>query len=788
IYHNGWIDLDKNGVEDPYENPRLSIDERVDDLLRRMTVDEKTAQLATLYGYGRVLKDPLPTPSWKHRVWHDGIGNIDEDLNGLDKKRIVTDLDWPPSRHARALNEVQRFFIEDTRLGIPADFTNEGIRGLLHTRATSFPCQLAVGSTWDRELVRMIGVVTGREARALGYTNVYSPIADLARDPRWGRTPDSYSEDPYLAGELIYQQVKGIQSQGVVSTVKHFVLYGIPKGGRDGYARTDPECSWLDVEEIFLPPFYRAVHDAGALGVMASYNDYAGVPIEGSRLFLTEILRRQFGFRGYVVSDSEAVENIQLKHRVAGTPLEAVREAIVAGLDVRTDFTEPEVYVDKVRELVRTGQLSMAMLNSRVRDILRVKFWLGLFDRPYVADPAASDAAIRRPDALAASRRAARESIVLLRNQGGLLPLRRNLRRVFVTGPLANNRTAWDNRYGPQQLDFVTVLDGLRRKLGPNCLVDYDQGCDVVDADYPESDVFKEPPSGEVLRRIEAAADKARGADVAIAVLGETDRICREAHGRLSLDLPGYQEDLLEAIQATGVPVVLVLSNGRPLSVSWAASHVPAIVEMWFPGEDAGNAIADVLFGDVDPSGRLPMTVLRTVGQVPFTFPWRPGSQAGDIGMVGGPLYPFGFGLSYTTFAYRALHISPERQGAAGEIQVSCEVSNTGDREGTEVVQLYLRDDYSSTTTFDEMLRGFERVRLRPGETKPVHFTLTPRDLQLYDRNGRWTVEPGRFTVMVGASSADIRLRGNFTITRPDGTAPVEDLLPDERPTSARKP
>jgi beta-glucosidase len=405
---------------------------------------------------------------------------------------------------------------------------------------------------------------------------------------------------------------------------------------------------------------------------------------------------------------------------------------------------------------------------------------LGLFDQPYIDHPAAADALVRTPESMAAAGRAARESIVLLRNEGGILPLRSGLRRVLVTGPLADNPAAWPNRYGPQHLDFVTVLAGLRSKLGPDCEVTYEPGCTVTDERYPESDVEREPPSAAAQAGIDKAVAAARGVDLAVVVLGETNAICSEGHGRTSLDLPGDQEALLEAVSATGVPVVLVLSNGRPLSVNWASRHVPAIVEMWFPGEQGGAAVADVLAGAYNPSGRLPITFPRSVGQIPFNFPARPGSQAHDSGMVDGALYPFGFGLSYTTYAYSNLHVTPGRQGPAGIVSVSCDVTNSGSVAGDDVVELYVRDDYSSVTTFDKMLRGFTRVHLAAGETGTVHFELKPADLQLYDRDGHWTVEPGRFTVMVGASSEDIRLRGYFTITRADGTAPVEDPLPDE--------
>jgi beta-glucosidase len=783
IYHDGWIDLNKNGVKDPFEDPAREAEARITDLLGRMTLEEKTAQMATLYGFPRVLQDELPTPAWQSALWKDGIGNIDEQANGntgWTNNLADPEHDLPWSLHARAINEVQRWFVEQTRLGIPVDFTNEGIRGLLHSKATSFPAQLGVAATFDRELVREIGRITGREARALGYTNVYSPILDLARDPRWGRTTETYGEDPYLVGELGVEQVRGLQEQNVVSTLKHFAVYSIPKGGRDGEARTDPQATWREVQSVYLAPFRRAVRDGGALGVMASYNDYDGVPVEGSSLFLTEILRREWGFKGYVVSDSAAVEFIHTKHRVAPTPAEAIRQSVEAGLNIRTNFTMPAAYVDPLRQLVRDGQLSSAVIDARVRDILRVKYWLGLFDRPYVTEPAAAERLVRAPEHQAVAHQAARESIVLLKNEGGTLPLRRDLQKVLVTGPLADDAHGWWSRYGAQRLDFVTPLAGLRAKLGAGVDVRYVKGVDMKDENFPESDVFKEPPSEKVRAGIAEAVAAAQDVDVVIAVLGETGEISQESASRVSLNLPGYQEELLQALHATGKPVVLVLSNGRPLSVNWAAKHVPAIVELWFPGEEGGTALAEVLTGDFNPSGRLPITFPRSVGQIPLNFPTHPGAQARDGGQVTGPLYPFGHGLSYTTFSYANLQISPERAAADGIITVSCEVTNTGRRAGTEVVQLYLRDDYSSVTWFEKELHGFERVNLAPGRTRTLKFELKPADLALYDRNRQWTVEPGRFTVMLGASSEDIRLRGNFTIVRPDGSAPEEAPLKDD--------
>ncbi|MDR1010759.1 MAG: glycoside hydrolase family 3 C-terminal domain-containing protein [Opitutaceae bacterium] len=800
IYRDGWIDLNKNGVKDPYEDPALPADRRIDDLIARMTLEEKTAQMVTLYGFPRVAKDELPTPAWDTAFWKDGIGNIDEHMNGntgWTNNNPVSPYTLPHSLHARALNEVQRWFVENTRLGIPADFSNEGIRGLLHAKATAFPHEISVGATWDTALAREIARVTGREARALGYTNVYSPVLDVARDPRWGRIVETFGEDPFLISELGLQTVLGIQEQNVVSTLKHFAIYSIPKGGRDGAARTDPQATWREVQTIFLPPFKRAILDGGALGVMPSYNDYDGIPMEASKRFLTDILRGEYRFRGYTVSDSGAVEFIHRKHRTAPTAADAIRQAVEAGLNVRTNFTPPGQYGEPLRQLVRDGKLSISTIDSRVRDILRVKFWLGLFDRPYATAPAAADKTVRSPAHMAVARRAEREGIVLLKNAPAqhatpatpLLPLdARKIKRILVAGPLADadRKHGWWSRYGAQALDFVTPLDGIRAllaKTNPTAEVRFERGVEVKDKNFPESDIYKDAPDADVRAGIAAAVTAAKDTDLIIAVLGETDDLCRESASRINLNLPGYQEELLQALHATGKPIVLVLSNGRPLSINWAAKHIPAIVEMWLPGEEGGGALADVLFGDYNPAGRLPVTFPKSVGQLPYNFPAHPGSQGIDYGQVSGALWPFGHGLSYTTFKYGNLKITPAAQGPQGEVQVSCDVTNTGPRAGEEVVQLYVRDDYSSVITFEKVLRGFQRIAFNPGETKTVRFTLKPEHLALYDRLHQWTVEPGHFTVYIGASSEDTRLEGGFDII--DANAPRETAA---KPTDTTDP
>jgi beta-glucosidase len=765
IYRMGWIDLNKNGRMDVYENPKAHIEERIDDLLSQMTLEEKTCQTATLYGYNRVLKDELPTPEWKKRIWKDGIANIDEHLNGWGEGSgsiYARDI----KKHVWAMNEVQRFFIEETRLGIPVDFTNEGIRGVAFLTATSFPSQLGLGHTWDKNLVREIGRITALEARSLGYTNIYAPILDVARDQRWGRLAETYGEDPYLASRLGVEMVKALQEKyTVASTAKHFAIYSNNKGAREGQARTDPQTSPREVENIFLPPFKAAVKEAGALGVMSSYNDFDGVPVTGSNYWLTERLRKDFGFRGYVVSDSAAVEYLHNKHGVAADMKDAVRQSIEAGLNVKTNFTPPDDFILPLRELVRDGQLEMKTLDARVGDVLRVKFLVGIFDRPYVTDAEATVRIVNSIEHQKVALRAARESIVLLKNERNILPLSKEIKSIAVIGPNADDDSNTQYRYGPSGVKGITVLEGIRKKLGGAVAVNYAKGCEVVDVNWPESEVLPSPLTSEEQQEIDKAVEATRKSDVAIVVLGDSSKTVGESASRTSLDLPGRQLELIQAVQATGKPLVVVLINGRPLSINWVSKHVPGIVEAWFPGAQGGTAIAEVLFGDYNPGGKLTVTFPRTVGQIPFNFPTKPNAQwEGERSRVNGALYYFGHGLSYTTFAYSDLAISPSKQNSRGNIAVSLTIKNTGTREGDEVVQLYTRDLVSSVTTYEKNLRGFERVHLGPGESKTTTFTLTPDDLALWDRNMRFVVEPGMFRVMIGSSSEDIRLTGEFEI------------------------
>jgi beta-glucosidase len=793
MYRKGWIDFNKNGVKDVYEDPSAPLEARIENLLQQMTLDEKTCQMVTLYGYKRVLKDDLPTPEWKELLWKDGIGAIDEHLNGFQQWGLPPSDNayvWPASRHAWALNEVQRFFVEDTRLGIPVDFTNEGIRGVESYRATNFPTQLGLGHTWNRELIRQVGLITGREARMLGYTNVYAPILDVGRDQRWGRYEEVYGESPYLVAELGIEMVRGLQhNHQVAATGKHFAAYSNNKGAREGMARVDPQMSPREVENIHIYPFKRVIREAGMLGVMSSYNDYDGIPVQGSYYWLTTRLRGEMGFRGYVVSDSDAVEYLYTKHGTAKDMKEAVRQSVEAGLNVRCTFRSPDSFVLPLRELVKEGGLSEEVINDRVRDILRVKFLIGLFDAPYQTDLAGADREVEKEENEAIALQASHESVVLLKNADELLPLDINsTKKIAVCGPNANEEGYALTHYGPLAVEVTTVLEGIQEKTKGKAEVLYTKGCDLVDAHWPESEIIDYPLTDDEQAEIDKAVENARQADVAVVVLGGGQRTCGENKSRTSLDLPGRQLQLLQAIQATGKPVVLILINGRPLSINWADKFVPAILEAWYPGSKGGTALADILFGDYNPGGKLTVTFPKTVGQIPFNFPCKPSSQidggknpgpTGNMSRINGALYPFGYGLSYTTFEYSDLDITPRVITPNESATVRLKVTNTGKRAGDEVVQLYIRDVLSSITTYEKNLAGFQRIHLEPGEAQELSFTIDRKHLELLDADMKWVVEPGDFVLMAGASSEDIRLNGTLT---------VEDYQTRAKAIEAQKP
>ena len=758
IYKKGWIDFNKNGRKDIYEDPKADVEKRLDDLLAQMNLEEKAGQLATYYGYKKVLTDTLPTAEWAKTFFRHGFANIDEHLNA-----DVTD----PERLSAEIAETQRFFVEYTRLGIPIDFTNEGIRGLNAPKATSFPSMNGLGCTWDKELAYLQGQVEAREAKVLGYTNINAPILDVARDQRWGRWEGTIGEDPYLVARLGVEMAKGIQDQGIVSTPKHFVGYGDCKAQRQFEARTDPHVTPSEMYYIHEYPFRAVFKEAGALGVMCAYNDYDGSPIAGSYHFLTEKLRGEMGFRGYVVSDSNAIKHLFSKHKVAADGKEACLQALSAGLNVRTTFNSPEEYIGYVMELVREGRLPESRVDELVRDVLRVKFWLGLFDDPYPGSPDKARETVSCDRHQDIALRASRECVVLLKNEDGMLPLKDKYRKIAVIGSNAINEKYVPGHYGPNHLDnIVSVVDGLKEvyKGHKDVSIRYAKGVDVTCKGWPENELFPDTLSTEEQKDIAEAVALVQDSDVAILVVGDDSGSSGESRTRTSLDLPGHQEELLQAVVSTGKPVVLVLVWGRPATINFADRYCPAIVAAGYPGAQGGRAIAEVLKGDYNPGGKLNGTWPRTVGQLPMNIPTKPfanyeydGYTVGNKGL----LYCFGHGLSYTSFGYSDMQIDSVHT-QTGNVTVYCTVTNTGDVAGDEVVQMYINDVISSTTTYEKNLRGFERIHLEPGESKTVHFPIVAEDLILINADGEKVVEPGEFRVMVGSSYEDIRLQDSF--------------------------
>lgn len=767
IYHEGWIDFNKNGGKDIFEDPLSPLEKRVENLLSQMNLEEKTCQMVTLYGYGRVLNDELPAPEWKNELWKDGIGNIDEQLsNTTFRPTTETEHSYPYSKHAKAINTIQKWFVEETRLGVPVDFTIEGVHGLAHDRATSFPANISMGSTWNKQLVYDMGCIMGREAKVLGYTNLYAPILDIGRDPRWGRMLDCFAEDPFLVAELGVKISSGIQKQNIVSTPKHFAVYSIPSGGRDGEARTDPRVTFREMHNICLYPFQQVFRRSGALGVMSSYNDYDGIPVSGSSYFLNELLRKKYNFKGYVVSDSDAVEYLETKHKVSKNYKAAIKQCVEAGVNIRTTFTPPEVYVEPLRELIKEGNLSMEVIDQRVREILRVKFLLGLFDNPFIEKPELADEIVRAPKSIETSKKASYESLVLLKNDNHFLPLdAKKYKSILVVGENAANIDYSKSRYGPNNVKAISVLDGIKNKMGEKINVDYALGCVVQPKNMLELEMYYEPPTGKDKALIEEALSKAKKSDLIIAVLGDNPGTIGESKSRTSLNLSGYQEELLRELYKTGTPIVLVLINGRPVTINWADKYIPAILEAWLPGEFGGVAIADALFGDYNPGGKLPVTFPRSVGQIPFTFPHKPAAHAGQgkgKSRILEGLYPFGYGLSYTTFHYSDMKVDFSQN--QDSVFVQCKIKNTGNMAGDEIVQLYFKDMVSSVTVYEMQLRGFERLHLEPEEEKPVHFKLLKTQLSLINKHMEQVVEPGEFQLLIGSSSQNIELKSSVYI------------------------
>jgi beta-glucosidase len=702
-----------------------AIDQRINDLLARMTLDEKVGQLVQYTGFNDELAADIRA------------GKIGSLLN-------VTG--------AENTNEAQRIAVEESRLGIPLLFGLD----VIHGYRTIFPIPLATASSWDPELVTSIETIAAREARAAGVHWTFAPMIDIARDPRWGRIIEGAGEDPYLGSVMAAARVRGFQGDDltapdrILACLKHYVGYGAAIGGRD-YNSVD--MSEWSLREIYLPP-YKAGVDAGAGSVMSAFNLLNGVPASANQFTINRILRSEWGFDGFIVSDWNSVGEL-ITHGYAADARDAARLALEATIDM--DMMGG-IYAGQLADLVRANVVPEALLDESVRRVLRAKFMLGLFDNPY-ADPETEAAVILREDHVAAARDAARESMVLLKDEGRLLPLSDDIGSIAVIGPLADDQLdllgGWHTLGQPQ--DVVTALAGIRDRAGPNTTISYAQGSSITGM---ETDGFAE------------AVDAARNADVAIVIVGERESETGEAASRTSLDLPGVQQELIEAVHETGTPVVAVIMSGRPFTIPWLADNVPAIVQAWHPGIQGGNALADVLWGDYNPSGKLVVSFPRSVGQIPVYYSHditgRPPTDqrftSKYIDSPNAPLYPFGYGLSYTTFDYSNLVLSADTITTNDTLVVSATVKNTGNVAGAEVVQLYIRDPVASVVQPVKELKGFTKVYLEPGEEQTVRFTLRPLQLGFFDQDMLWAIEPGDFNVWVGWSS-DEGLEDTFVIS-----------------------
>jgi beta-glucosidase len=700
-----------------------NVEARVNALLAKMTLAEKLGQLQQLDG--------------------EGNGDFRPEHTDLIRKGLLGST--LNVRGAKRTNQLQRIAVEESRLKIPNLFGYD----VIHGYRTIFPIPLAEASSWEPMLAERAASVAASETYASGVRWTFAPMVDIARDPRWGRITEGAGEDPFLGAAFARSRVLGFQGRDysapgkVLACAKHWVAYGAAEGGRD-YNTTD--MSEQTLREIYFPPFQAAV-DAGVGTLMSAFNDLNGVPTSANPFTLTKVLRDEWKFDGFVVSDYTAVKEL-INHGLVANDRDAAQAALNAGVDMEM---VSRLFNQNGSDLLKDGKVSQATIDEAVRRILRIKFRLGLFEHPY-ADEASEAGSILTAANRAAAREAAGRSMVLLKNQNDALPLNKNIGSIAVIGPLADDRRApmgWWSGDG-QEADTVTALAGIRGKVSSQTKVNYAKGCDVL---------------GDSTAGFAEAATAARQSDVAIVFVGEAKEMVGEAASRSTLDLPGRQMDLVKAIQATGKPTIVVLINGRPPTIGWIVDNVPAVLEAWMGGTEAGNAIADVLFGDVNPGGKLPVTFPRTVGQIPIYYnhmnTGRPpeasnrySSKYLDVAWT--PQFPFGFGLSYTQFKISNLQLSAAEITSNGSLSVTVDVMNTGKRLGDEVVQLYIRDVAASMTRPVKELKGFRRIKLKPGETQRVEFFLGPAHLGFYNRDMRYVVEPGEFKVMVGSSSEDV--------------------------------
>lgn len=734
----------------PYRDPHLAIDDRVADLLSRMTLEEKVAQIS---GGGRGDRGLIDVSG---QLPYKNVEEMLKEFNSPDNK-------IGPRERALIHNALQRYQLEKTRLGIPDMAFGEGLHGYMAYGGTSFPQALGLASTWDPVLVKQVFTVVGEEMGASGASQAFTPVLDLARDPRWGRTEETYGEDPYLGSRMGVAAIEGLQGdtflidrRHVMATAKHFAAHGQPESGTN---MAPANFSERELRESYLFAFEAAIREGRAGSVMASYNEIDGIPSHVNHWLLGKVLREEWGFPGYVTSDGHGLQMLYQTHGVAADAAEAARKALAAGVDF--DLSDGSVYRTLVQQ-VKERKVPMSEVDRAAGRVLAAKFRLGLFENPYV-DPDYAEKITNSAEHQKLAEKAAEEALVLLKNEGPLLPL--NLKKVKTIAVIGPN--AADVHLGGYSRDpgrGVSVLEGIRTRAGSGAKVLYAEGCKITTGKqgwagwYENNSKLADP--NEQQSSIRAAAVTAKKADVAIVVVGETEATNREAWSeehlgdRDSLDLLGAQDQLIRTIVETGVPTVVVLINGRPLSINYAATHVPAILESWYAGQEGGTALARVLFGDVDPGGKLPITFPRSVGQLPDFYNHKPSRNRSYIFTSREPLFPFGHGLSYTSFTLENVRVDPPEIAANENTRVTVKVTNTGDREGDEVPQMYIHQRVSSVTRPILELRGFQRVHLGPGESATVSFTLTPESLALWNGEMKRVVEPGVFDILVGTSSA----------------------------------
>jgi beta-glucosidase len=747
----------------PYREPSLPTEQRIDDLLSRMTLEEKVAQLEGAWENRQFHKDPQTLfvdekgnflPERAAAILKDGLGEMSRPSEPTAGRS--------PRQMAEFTNAMQKWFRENTRLGIPVLFHEECLHGHVAPGGTSYPQAIALASTWDPGLMQDVFSATAAEVRARGAERCLAPVLDLARDPRWGRTEETYGEDPYLVSRLGVAAIEGLQGKGpnldkahVFATAKHFAVHGQPEGGTNVAPGNYSE---RVVREYFLKPFYYAVTEAGVQSVMASYNEVDGIPSHSNRHLLTDILRHEWGFNGVVVSDYFGITELMTIHHVVDNKEAAARMALDAGVDLELPFIAG---YGTLVEQVKQGTVAESMVDRSVRRVLRQKFQAGLFDDPMV-DPGYAEKITNSPEHQQLALRAAHEAITLLKNENQLLPLDRSkYKHIAVIGP--NAAEVHLGGYSNDPGRGVSILQGIKDKVGKSSKITYSEGCKITETP-PDWNADKVVVGDPVLNatRTEEAAAVAKKADLIILALGDNEQTSREAWApehagdRDSLELLGNQDDLVRAMLATGKPVVVVLLHGRPNAINYIAAHVPAIVDGWYLGQEGGTAVADVLFGDYNPAGRLPITVPRSVGQLPDYYYQKPSAKREYLLSTTLPLFPFGWGLSYSTFQYSNLHMKAEHIGPFGATRAMVEVKNTSAVSGQEVVQLYIRDEISSVTRPVKELRGFQRVSLAPGESKTVEFLLGPEELSFLNRDMQRLVEPGVFDIMVGGNSVDL--------------------------------